>query len=79
MLLMTPSCPITTLAGAFERELAIFITLGARNEEPKPAMVKLMHNKSNISIFLSGAINLTARIPIKNEMPEIKEPSLTKS
>ena len=79
MLFITPRCPITTLAGDVERELAIFITLGARNEEPKPAMVKLMHNMSNISIFLSGAINLTARIPIKNEMPEIKEPSLTKS
>ena len=79
MLLMTPSCPITTLAGALERELAIFITLGARNEVPKPATVKLMHNTTNISIFLSGAINLTARIPIKNEIPETKEPSLTKN
>ena len=70
---------MTTLAGALERELAIFITLGARNEVPKPATVKLMHNTTKISIFLSGAINLTARTPIKNEIPETKEPSLTKS
>ena len=79
MLFMTPSCPITTLAGDAERELAISMTAGARNDEPKPANVKLMHKMNNISILLLGGINFIAKIPSKNEVPETKEPNFTKN
>ena len=79
MLFTTPRCPITTLAGDAERELAIFITLGARNDEPKPATVKVMHKTTNESILLSGPINLTVKIPIKNEVAETIEPNFIRN
>lgn len=50
MLLITPIWPMTTLAGAAEREFAIFITLGVRNDAPKPDIVKLIDRLTNISI-----------------------------
>ncbi len=37
---ITPICPITTLAGNRDLELAAFIMLGPRKEEPMPAIVK---------------------------------------
>jgi len=36
----TPICPITTLAGCFERVFAAAINVGPRNELPRPASEK---------------------------------------
>ena len=78
MLLITPIWPIMTLDGDFERVFAAFITLGARNEEPKPANVKLMHKIANDNILCSAPIKRVTNIPIKNEAPDVKDPILTK-
>ena len=42
MMFATPTWPITTLAGCFERALAAVINVGPRNELPRPAMEKPM-------------------------------------
>ena len=41
---------MTTLAGDAEREFAIFMTLGVRNDAPKPDIVKLIDRITSISI-----------------------------
>jgi hypothetical protein len=42
MMFATPTWPITTLAGCFERALAAVINVGPRKELPRPAMEKPM-------------------------------------
>ena len=78
MMLTTPICPMTTLEGELERAFAAVMTLGARKDDPKPAMVKLIHNIVNEKILWSAPIKRVTKIPIKKENPEVKDPNLTK-
>ena len=78
-ILITPICPITTLDGNVERVFAAFITDGPKNEEPNPAMVKLIERITITRVLFDVPVNVTPRIPAINEMPEINEAFTAKS
>ena len=75
---MTPICPITTLDGNFERVFAAFMTDGPRNEEPKPATVKLIERITITRVVLEVPTMLTAMIPTINERPDSKDALTTR-
>ena len=75
---MTPICPITTLDGNFERVFAAFMTDGPRNEEPKPATVKLIERITITRVVLEVPTMLTAMIPAINERPDSKDALTTR-
>jgi hypothetical protein len=77
-MLMTPICPITTLDGNFERVFAAFMTDGPRNEEPKPATVKLIERITITRVVLEVPTMLTAMIPAINERPDSKDALTTR-
>jgi hypothetical protein len=77
-MLMTPICPITTLDGNFERVFAAFMTDGPRNEEPKPATVKLIERITITRVVLEVPTMLTAMIPTINERPDSKDALTTR-
>jgi hypothetical protein len=72
-ILMTPIWPITTLDGNFERVFAAFMTDGPKNEDPKPAMVKLMESMRITSTLLLVPTIDTAAIPAIKDKPESSE------
>ncbi len=75
---MTPIWPITTLDGNFERASAAFITEGPKNEEPRPAMVKLMERITITNVLFAVPSMLTAIIPTINDRPESKDALTTR-
>jgi hypothetical protein len=77
-MLMTPICPITTLDGNFERVFAAFMTDGPRNEEPKPATVKLIERMTITRVVFEVPTMLTAMIPTINERPDSKDALTTR-
>jgi hypothetical protein len=77
-MLITPIWPTTTLEGNFERVFAAFMTEGPKNEEPKPARVKLIERITITKISLDVPITLTANIPAIKEKPESKEARTTR-
>jgi hypothetical protein len=77
-MLMTPICPITTLDGNFERVFAAFMTDGPRNEEPKPATVKLIERMTITRVVFEVPTMLTAMIPAINERPDSKDALTTR-
>ena len=69
---------MTTLEGNFERVFAAFITDGPKNEEPKPAMVKLIERIRITKLLLDVPTTLTATRPAINESPESSEARTTR-
>ena len=78
-ILMTPIWPITTLEGNLERVFAAFMTDGPKNEEPRPAIVKLIERITITRVLFDVPVTVTPRIPAMNEMPEINEAFTAKS
>jgi len=70
---MTPIWPITTLDGNFERVFAAFITDGPKNDEPSPAIVKLIESMTITSVLFEVPVILTAIIPAIMDNPESKD------
>ena len=66
---MTPIWPITTLDGNFERASAAFITEGPKNEEPRPAMVKLMERITITNVLFAVPSMLTGQLPAAGDLP----------
>jgi len=62
IMLITPIWPITTLDGNFERVFAAFITDGPKNEEPRPAIVKLIERITMTKVWLEVPTNVTPTI-----------------
>ena len=77
-MLMMPIWPITTLDGNLERVFAAFITEGPRNDDPKPAMVKLIERITITKVSLEVPTKLTPIIPAMNESPESNEARTTR-
>jgi hypothetical protein len=77
-MLITPIWPTTTLEGNFERVFAAFMTEGPKNEEPKPARVKLIERITITKISLDVPIIVTAIIPRIIDIPESREARATK-
>ncbi len=69
---------MTTLEGNFERVFAAFITDGPKNEEPKPATVKLIERITITKVLLDAPTKLTATMPAINESPESSEARTTR-
>ena len=67
---ITPICPITTLAGNRDLELAAFIMLGPKKDEPMPAHVNEIERTIIVRVWFFVPNTLTAVIPIRNEIPE---------
>ena len=77
-MLITPIWPITTLAGNCERAFAATMTDGAKNEDPKPAIMKVIERMASTSVLLEGPIKLTATIPTMKDTPDNKDARTTK-
>jgi hypothetical protein len=77
--LITPICPITTLEGNLERVFAAFITDGPKNEDPRPAIVKLIERITITKLLFEFPVRVTPRIPTMNANPEMREPLTTSS
>jgi hypothetical protein len=78
IMLITPIWPITTLDGNFERVFAAFITDGPKNEEPRPAIVKLIERITMTKVWLEVPTNVTPTIPAINESPESRDALTTR-
>ena len=61
-MLITPIWPITTLAGNCERAFAATMTDGAKNEDPKPAIMKVIERMTSTSVLLEGTIRMHGRL-----------------
>jgi hypothetical protein len=72
-MLITPICPITTLAGNRDLELAAFIMLGPRKDEPMPATEKEIERIMMVRVWFFVPRALTATMPAINETPEVNE------
>lgn len=79
IMFITPIWPITTLEGELERILAAFMILGPKNDDPRPAIVKVMLKITKEIVLFSTPINLDTRIPMRNEIPEISDALFTKN
>ena len=76
---MTPNWPSTTLDGELERILAAFMIVGPKNDEPRPAIVKVILKIIREAVLFSTPMNLVASTPTRNEIPEISDALLTKN
>jgi len=72
-MLITPIWPITTLDGNFERVFPAFITDGPRNDEPRPASVKLIERMTITRVSFEVPAILTAIIPAIIDNPESRD------
>ena len=79
MLFMTPIWPITTLDGELERIFAAFMMLGPKNDEPRPAIVKVILKIIREIVLFSTPMIRVARIPMRKENPEISDALFTKN
>lgn len=61
------------LAGNLERLLAAFITEGPKNEEPRPATVKVIERIMITKLLFSVPTKLTVAMPTIKEIPESSE------
>jgi hypothetical protein len=59
--------------------LAAFIILGPKNDEPRPAIVKLMLKIISEVVLFSTPMIRVVKIPIRKELPEISEAVFTKN
>jgi len=72
-ILITPIWPITTLAGKRDRELAAFIMLGPKKEDPMPAIEKEIERIMMVRVLFPVPTALTAAMPMRKEIPDIKD------
>ena len=77
-MLITPIWPITTLEGNLERVFAAFMTDGPKNEEPRPATVKLIERITMTKVLLDVPNKVTAIMPAINESPDKSEARTTR-
>ena len=70
---ITPIWPITTLAGNRDLELAAFIMLGPKKEDPKPAHVKVIERMTMVKNWFFVPMTFTAAIPMRKDTPEDKD------
>ena len=73
---MTPIWPITMLAGNRDLELAAFIILGPKNDDPIPANVKDIERMARARSWLLAPMALTKPIPIRKDIPDTKDATL---